>query len=166
MSSPPIAAVIAGAIALGVALFVCLFLWCRWTSYAVARTRTDLEEQITAGLSQATEISETRKPHQPDSLLVNEKGETVLRFDDKTAIATVQAQQLYALHVLGNNAASSTDNEARSRSTERGEVSADGSEIDSEVHVAAMQGEIHRIRAELLTRDEPSVAKESPPAYK
>jgi hypothetical protein len=152
---------------LGVALFVCLFLWCRWTSYAVARTRTDLEEQITAGLSQATEISETRQPHQPDSLFVNEKGQTVLRFDDKTAIATVQAQQLYALHVLGNNAASSTDSEARSRSTERGEVPADGSEtVDSGVHVAAMQGEIHRLRAELLTRDEPSVAKESPPAYK
>jgi hypothetical protein len=152
---------------LGVALFVCLFLWCRWTTYAVARTRTDLEEQITAGLSQATEISETRPPHQPDSVLVNEKGETVLRFDDKTAIATVQAQQLYALHELRNNAVSSTDNEARLRSIERGEVPADGLEIvDSEVHVAAMQGEIHRLRAELFTRDEPNVAKESPPAYK
>jgi hypothetical protein len=161
IKSSVIAGVIVGAVVLLMSL-VALAAWAR-------RRRRRSQRGAMAGISpsevEAALHVHAEKNAQHDVLTRNEKGEMVLGFHSPEVEDLARGQQQRA---LASFTPTQTSAEGRrpsgfEREGPPSQPTSDG-DGDAESRVAALQGEVHRLRAELLERDEREDS-ERPPAY-
>jgi hypothetical protein len=98
-------------------------------------------------------------PVSRDVVSQNEKGEIVLRYEDPQETDTIRQLQQHAFAALAVPRRASVSNPSLpAQETQEAENVRDQ-------EVAALQGEIHRLRAALVVRTEDEPEVETPPAY-